>query len=235
MTRISDHPRLRRALLIGSSVVAGLLLLALALAAIDRTNSDEPAGESLTPSPGSTPTPTESPTGPPAEPSDDDTGGGEAVAPLPATEDPDEYAAATAAALFGMDYRRHDPAAYEQLFRDALWPDIATDAQAAIMSAITRRIPTPDMWEQMRSVKQTSKFTVDLVWEPRAGRDGREANQWPPGVVLRTVAGTRVESWRDEAGEKQTTRTETAVTVTVVCAPSSSPCRLVGIQPSLES
>lgn len=232
MDWLRNHPRARKLLLAGGGVVAGLLVLAFVLAAVDRSSGDRSADPAATPTAIATPS-TASPTAPPTD--DDKREEIEALPPLPDAEDPDAYAAAVAEALFGMDYRHHDPAAYEHLFRQALWPQITPQAQDAIMAAIARRIPTPDMWEQLRSVAQTSRFTPDLVWEPRAGRDGREAEKWPAGVVMRTVSGTRVETWRDEAGETQTTRTETAVTVTVVCAPAASPCRLIGIQPSVES
>lgn len=232
MDWLRNHPRARTLLLTGGGLVVGLLALAFVLAAVDRSSGDQAAD------PGTTPTAIATPSAgsPTAAPTDDSKSKEtEALPPLPDTDDPDDYAAAVAAALFGMDYRDHDPAAHEHLFRQALWPQINAEAQDAIMSAISRRIPTPDMWEQLRSVKQTSTFTPDLVWEPRAGRDGREAKQWPPGVVMRTVSGTRTETWRDQVGETQTTRTETVVTVTIVCEPSSAPCRLIGIQPSVES
>ena len=233
---ISERPRARSTLVAGGGALAGLLATAFVLAAVDRAGGDDdPAAEPIVAtteraSPAeSTATPT------PSVSSTPDIGTErEPLPPLPDTDDPDEYAAAVAKVVFGMNYRRHDPAAYEDLFRAALWSEIAPDAQDAIMAAISRRIPTPDMWAQMRSVRQTSKFSVDLVWEPRAGRDVRDAAGSPEGVVLRTVSGTQAETWRDENGDTRTTRRDTALTVAVVCSPAASPCRLIGIQPNVE-
>ena len=232
---ISERPRARRALVIAGGVLAGLLATAFVLAGFDRASSDDPAAERT-----GTVTERASPVEPTATSSASATSTPaveserEPLPPLPDTDDPDEYTAAVAKVVFGMNYRRHDPAAYEDLFRAALWPEIAPDAQDAIMAAISRRIPTPDMWAQMHTVRQTSKFTVDLVWEPRSGRDFRETGGGPEGVVLRTVSGTQTETWRGENDDTHTTRRPTAVTVTVVCAPAASPCRLIGIQPNVE-
>jgi hypothetical protein len=103
------------------------------------------------------------------------------------------------------------------------------------LTTIGDRIPTPDMWEQMRSVQQTSEFEVELVWEPRTGRDHREAGDWPDGVVLRNVSGTQTETWHAPDEDSLSSGRRVAVTVGVACPPASSPCRLLSIQPNVES
>jgi hypothetical protein len=154
---------------------------------------------------------------------------------LPDTRDPDAYAAAVAEALFGMDHTNLGPEDYERLLTDALWPEIVPDDRSRIIASISRRIPTPDMWEQMRSIQQTAEFDVELVWEPRAGRQGRDEHWWPDGVVLRNVSGTQTETWRASDGSTQSSTREVAVTVGVACAPPASLCRLLSIQPNVES
>ncbi|MGH6691294.1 MAG: hypothetical protein ACREF4_11540, partial [Gammaproteobacteria bacterium] len=116
------------------------------------------------------------------------------MAQLPRTDDPDEFATAVAAALFGVDSGRYTPTDYQELFAEALWPQIDADARASITATITRRLPTADMWEQMRSVQQRAVFDAELVWEPRLGREGRQNQRWPDGVVLRNVSGTQTDT-----------------------------------------
>jgi hypothetical protein len=148
---------------------------------------------------------------------------------LPSTDDPDVFAAAVAEVLFGMDYANNEPDDYEAFFADAVWDEINPDDSARILTTINRRIPTVDMWEQMRSIEQTSEFGVELVWEPRAGRDHREAGDWPDGVVTRNVSGTQTETWQTTDEDVQTSTREVAVTVAMACPPATSPCQLVGI------
>jgi hypothetical protein len=155
------------------------------------------------------------------------------LAPLPRTDDPDEFATAVAAALFGLDSQRFTPTDYQELFAEALWPQIDAEARASITATISRRLPTADMWEQMRSVQQRAVFDAEWVWEPRLGREGRENQRWPDGVVLRNVSGTQTESWRPPGEDAQTSARPVAVTVVLACSPAASPCRLVGIHPNV--
>jgi hypothetical protein len=155
------------------------------------------------------------------------------LALLPRTDDPDEFATAIAAALFGLDTGRYTPTDYQELFAQALWPQIDAEARASITATITARLPTADMWEQMRSVQQRSEFDAELVWEPRLGREGRQNQRWPDGVVLRNVSGTQTETWHPPGQDAQTSARPVTVTVALACSPAASPCRLVGIQPTV--
>lgn len=233
-------------MLVAAGLVAGLVLLAFILAGIDRVSSStagEPDPETQPHRPVESPATDEpSPTVPvtPAQPPPSTEVGEDErpVAPLPDlpdTDDPDVYATAVAEVLFGMDYTNHTPNNYEAFFDAALWDEIVEDDRARVLTTIYRRIPTADMWEQLRSIEQTSEFEVELVWEPRTGRDHREAGDWPDGVVTRNVSGIQTETWHAPDEDVQTSTRPVAVTVAVVCPPASSPCRLGGIYPSVES
>jgi len=154
---------------------------------------------------------------------------------LPDTDDPDVYAAGVAEVLFGMDHVNNGPEDYEVFFADALWDEIGPNDQARIMATISRRIPTADMWEQMRSVEQAGDFTVELVWEPRSARNHRARGDWPDGWGMRTVSGTQTETWHAPGEQAQSSTGPVAVTVAMACPPAASPCRLIGILPHVES
>ena len=237
----STHRRARAVLLVVTGVVVGLLLLAFALAGIDRLTTQ--AGPQSAPAEERADVPTSTPAAPEtgvepspgsarAEQTQDDPPGG-ALPAVPATNDPDTYAAAIAAVLYGMDYTIYGPGDYEALFADALWDEIDPDDSARILATINRRIPTTDMWQQMRSIKQTSAFEVELVWEPRTGRDHREAGDWPDGVVTRNVSGTQTETWHAPELDIQSSSRPVAVTVVMACPPATSLCHLVGIIPNV--
>lgn len=240
---LSTHHRVRAGLLAGAGATVGLLLLAFVLVGIDRVAGGDgqgkeagaaqrssPSGigahdepESLTPSP--------RPTAAKADRAPAQGG----LAALPATDDPDVYAEAVATSLFGMDYRRFEPADYEALLTDALWPEIVASDRARIVTTISRRIPAEDVWNQMRSIGQSSTFETELVWEPRTGRQGRDEGWWPDGVVLRNVSGTQTDTWRPPGEAAQSASREIALSIAMACPPVSSPCRLVSIQPNVES
>jgi hypothetical protein len=154
---------------------------------------------------------------------------------LPFTDDPDVYAAGVAEVLFGMDNANHGPADYEAFFAAALWDEIVPDDRARIMATISRRIPTVDMWEQMRSVEQAAEFTVELVWEPRSARNHRTGGDWPDGWQMRTVSGTQTDTWHAPGEPAQSSTRPVAVTVAMACPPAASPCRLIGVLPHVES
>jgi hypothetical protein len=238
MDWLTSHRRTRRALLITAGVLVGLLCLSFLLMAMDRPGGSRDSDQ--WPAPAAAPTTAVSTAPTPNTSNSDDSGQREAeddrhaaLVPLPGTDNPDEFATAVAAALFGLDPGRYMPTDYEELFADALWPQIDADARAAITATISRRLPTTDVWEQMRSVQQKSEFEVDMVWEPRLGREGRENQHWPDGVVLRNVSGMQIETWRPPGEATQITTREVAVTVALACSPAASPCRLVGIQPNV--
>jgi hypothetical protein len=241
---MAAHPRARAVVLVAAGLVAGLVLLAFILAGVDRVSSST-AGESDTDLPptapvqspaGDEPSPTVPATPaqpPPSREVGEDDRPAASLPSLPDTDDPDVYATAVAEVLFGMDYANHAPDDYEAFFEAALWDEIVPDSRTRIMTTISRRIPTVDMWEQMRSIDQTSEFEVELVWEPRTGRDHREAGDWPDGVVTRNVSGTQTETWQAPEEEEQGSARPVAVTIAMACPPATSSCRLVGILPTV--
>lgn len=103
------------------------------------------------------------------------------------------------------------------------------------MATIVRRIPTVDMWEQMRSVDQTAEFDVELVWQPRLAREHTRRGDWPDGWTMRTVSGTQTDRWRAPGEQPQSSQRPVAVTVAMACPPAASPCALFGILPHVES
>ena len=238
---LSTHRRSRSVLLVVTGMLVGLLLLAFALAGIDRLTTQ------ASPEPAPTGKWADDPTSPPAapktevEPSPGTAPDGQtqndpppgALPAVPATDEPDIYAVAIADVLYGMDYTTYGPGDYEAFFADALWDQIDPDDSNRILTTINRRIPTTDMWQQMRSIEQTSEFEVELVWEPRTGRDHREAGNWPDGVVTRNVSGTQTETWQAPEQDVQTSTRPVAVTVAMACPPAASPCQLVGILPNV--
>jgi hypothetical protein len=154
---------------------------------------------------------------------------------LPDTGDPDVYATAVAEVLFGMDHAAYDAEDYESLFASALWDEITADDRARIMATISRRIPTADIWRQMRAVGQVAELDVELVWEPRISREYRTSGTWPDGWVMRTVSGTQTETWRGDDGDTQSSASPVAVTVAMACPPAATSCALIGILPRVES
>jgi hypothetical protein len=155
--------------------------------------------------------------------------------PLPDTTDPDAYVAAVAEVLFGMDHANHDPGDYEAFLAAALWDEITDSDRGRVMATIARRIPTVDMWEQMRSVDQVAQFDVELVWEPRSARAHRERGDWPDGWEMRTVSGTQTEIWRAPGEPAQSSTRPVAVTVAMACPPAAARCALIGVLPHVES
>jgi hypothetical protein len=243
MEWLSRHRRVRAAVLVAGGLMAGLLAFAFILVGVDRA-AGPPASTADASSPSRDASPATGILPPPLESQDPATRAAEHGArrqaasplpPVPDTDDPDVYAAAVAEVLFGMDYTDHTPADYEAFFDAALWDEIAADDRARLLTTIGRRIPTADMWEQMRSVQQRSEFTVELVWEPRLAKIYSEQGDWPDGWAMRTVSGTQTETWKAPGEQAQTSNRPAAVTIAMACPPATSPCRLIGIGPHVES
>jgi len=240
---LSKHRRLRPVLLAAAVALVGLVVVSFALGGSDlptrvdrdtesRQHEPPPAESAEAPAP-----PVAG--GPPPRAEDDDAPADDKVDPplpsLPDSDDPEVYAAAVADVLFGMDHASYEPGDYEAFFEAAVWDEIVPDDRARIMATISRRIPTAEMWEQMRSVEQSAKFDVELVWEPRTARTHRERGAWPDGWEMRTVSGIQTEAWHAPGEDTQTSTRPVAVTVAMACPPAATPCRLIGILPHVES
>jgi hypothetical protein len=242
-TSLSTHHRLRPVLLAAAVALVGLVVVLFALAGSDlpkgvdrhtgsRQHEPPPAEGAESPAPPEAGSP-------PPPPEDDDAltndGAGSPLPPLPDSNDPEVYASAVAEVLFGMDHAIYEPGDYEAFFQAALWDEIVLNDRARIMATISRRIPTAEMWEQMRSVEQAAEFDVELVWEPRTARTHRDRGDWPNGWMMRTVSGTQTDTWRSPDDGTQTSTRPVAVTVAMACPPATTPCRLIGILPHVES
>jgi hypothetical protein len=242
-TSLSKHRRLRLVLLAVAVALVGLVVVSLALGGSDLPEGVDRDTESRQHEPplaaaAESPAPPEA--GSPPPPLEDDEAltndeAGSPLPPLPDSDDPAVYAAAVADVLFGMDHSHHGPGDYEAFFAAALWKEIVSDDRARIMATISRRIPTAEMWEQMRSVEQSAEFDVELVWEPRTARTHRNRGDWPDGWVMRTVSGIQTDTWRVPGEDTQTSTRPVAVTVAMACPPAATPCRLIGILPHVES
>jgi hypothetical protein len=240
---LSKHRRLRPVLLAAAVALVGLVVVSFALAGSDlpkgvdrhtesRQHQTSPAEAAESPAP------PESGNPPPREDDDDaltDDEAGSPLPPLPDSDDPAVYGAAVADVLFGMDHANYKPGDYEAFFEAAMWGEIVPDDRARIMATISRRIPMAETWEQMRSVEQTAEFDVELVWEPRIARTHRDRGDWPDGWEMRTVSGIQTDTWRAPGEDTQTSTRPVAVTVAMACPPATTPCRLIGILPHVES
>lgn len=227
------HTRYRTIVMIGGVALVMIAIVLAITAGRDRATGEPPpsqVGGTSEPTPHAS-LPTDAESGPAV--ADDEPAG---LQRLPDTDDPDVYAAAVTAALHSMDHARERAADYEALFAAALWDEIAPDSREAILAAIYARIPDERMWQQQAAVSQRAVFELDEVWEPRLGQQGREQQWWPPGVVVRTVTGTVTEAWQPpDTNKPQSSSRSVALTVVAACPPAASPCRLVGIQPSVEA
>jgi len=105
---------------------------------------------------------------------------------LPATGDAEEYAAAVAAVLFGMDQRTYTGADYVDLFTSARSPRavelIPEFTDAAFLAAVGERIPDDYMWQRMRDSDQWASYEPTQVWEPDYIREKRANGELPEGV-----------------------------------------------------
>jgi hypothetical protein len=52
---------------------------------------------------------------------------------------------------------------------------------------------------------------------------------------MRTVSGIQTDTWRAPGEDTQTSTRPVAVTVAMACPPATTPCRLIGILPHVES
>jgi hypothetical protein len=240
------RPRSRRPVVLAmAGATAVVLVVLVALIVHDPATGTGTAGEASRPWPDqsrSADTTVEAPAlpaGPRQQRAEDDAsiedGRGADLPPLADTTDPDAYAVMVAEVLFGMEHANHDPGDYEAFLAAALWDEITDSDRGRIMATIARRIPTVDMWEQMRSVDQAAEFDVELVWEPRSARAHRERGDWPDGWEMRTVSGTQTETWRAPGEPAQSSTRPVAVTVAMACPPAAARCALIGVLPHVES
>ena len=155
------------------------------------------------------------------------------VPDLPDTADPDTYAAAVAAVLYGMNQRDDDAPAYWDLLRTARDPAaeeiIPAMTERNFDAALRTRIPDEYMWQRMRDSQQWSEFTVSNVWEPEYIRTKYATGDAPAAAVMRNVAGTETLHFLDEAGVEVSRTRQVTVSILMVCAPARPRCALLGV------
>lgn len=215
-------------------VVAMLMLVVLiALVWATRTPSSdegaapvaEPAGTSSTPDSGTSPkTATAPTTATPALP---------LLPNLPKTSNPDQYASAVAAVVFGQDTRFIDPEDYRALLMSEADPQMSSRGRSDLERMVADRTPAPDLWERMRANEQWSSWQTEDVWQPGAWDEVVTSGQAEPGWAIRNVLGQQTTHFHDGAQDRETSR-ERTITIGMRCpAPGAQVdrCRLalVGI------
>jgi hypothetical protein len=235
VTAVAGPTVRRRPLVLNGGVLALVTIIAMLAVAGGRDRAAVEPSHPETGDAGDQAPPAEAPREPAQEPGTAGDGPPHPLRTLPDTDDPAVYAIAVAEALHSIDSPNEHGADYEALFAAALWEEIVPEAREVILAAIYARIPDERMWQQMATVSQQAAFDADDVWEPRLGRQGVDAQWWPPGVVVRTVTGTQTETWHSSDGDALSSSRPVALSVVVACHPAASPCRLVGIQPTVEA
>ena len=206
------------------AAVAMLILVGIILIAGRATGTPAPKDPAAAPpaptavgAPPATPLATPSMPSPPAE------------LRLPATGEPDTYAAAAAGVVFGMDTRTLEPDAYRAALLGEADPQLSVTGLADLERLLEERIPTGEQWARMRANAQWSTFEASEVWEPGSWAQVVISGQAEPGWVVRNVTGVQTTHYTDTGVEKTAVR-ERSVTVAMRCpAPGAGveACRLV--------
>ncbi|MFF2485125.1 hypothetical protein ACFVSU_01890 [Microbacterium sp. NPDC058062] len=145
--------------------------------------------------------------------------------PLPRSREPEAFARAAAAAMFGWDTRSSASSSeWGQVLVDAADADEA----AGLAADVRAYLPTIEQWEQLRTYGTRQWLTIDTAHVPDAWATAvtqAAPGQIPPGATAYTIVGVRhrAGTWAD-----QPTRTESRVTFTVfiACADGEA-CRLL--------
>jgi hypothetical protein len=152
----------------------------------------------------------------------------DAPTPSAVTSDPDAYAKAIAATVFGLDTRRSSPTELRSMLLGEADPMLSEEGLADLAATVDARIPTADLWARMRDNQQWSQWTPSQTWEPATWAQAVTAGYAEPGWVMRNVAGIQVTTYVEQGIEKSTSR-ERALSVLMRCpAPEAGVdrCRL---------
>ena len=156
-----------------------------------------------------------------------------ALPALPATSDPDEYAVAVAAVVFGLDTRDAGPEDYRALLMAEADPQMSSRGRGDLERMVAERIPTAEQWQRMRANAQWSQWQTEDVWQPGAWDEVITSGQAEPGWAVRNVLGHQTVHF-DDAGQERETARERTITIGMRCpAPGAQVDRcwltLVGI------
>ncbi|XXZ48083.1 hypothetical protein AAGT00_04640 [Streptomyces cavourensis] len=215
--------RVRRRALLGTVVLAVLVVLAGVAAYLTRDGrapSKAPAAHPSSPSPSSSAV---APSGPPmviTRP--------RALPTPPRTTDPIAFGKAAAAALWSYDTR-----AYAQAeLRRALHAWLTSEVKYADAASVDRGIPSPVLWKEMAANGQFATATVNEGHFPNAFTRALQEN---PGAITQayiyavTVSGKQTIAWKGSPAGGAESR---STTLAVQCRPNQS-CALAGVMPSV--
>lgn len=158
-----------------------------------------------------------------------DTGrGSREPAPIPETDDPEEFARTVAEALFGWDTTSGlMPLDYTSVLLKVADPSGVE--QAGLASDIAGYLPNRDTWVELRKYSTTQRLEITDVFVPEAWAEAEsqaQPGQLAPGTTAYTVEGVRHRQgvWNDEA---TSSAHEVAFTIFLTCPPDGDPCYLL--------
>jgi hypothetical protein len=143
--------------------------------------------------------------------------------------EPDEYAAAIGATVFGLDTRTSSPDQLRQRLRREADPQLSDDGRADLYATIDMRVPTNAMWDRLRRNDQWSQWQPTRTWEPAAWAQVVTAGHASPGWVMRNVTGVQTTHYVEDGHPRSTSR-EVTLSVVMRCPAEGVDlpvCRLV--------
>lgn len=150
------------------------------------------------------------------------------LAPIPETDDPEEFARTVAEALFGWDTTTGlMPLDYTSMLLAVADP--SGIEQAGLASDIAGYLPNRDTWIELRTYSTTQHLEITDVFVPEAWAEAEaqaQPGQLLPGTTAYTVEGVRHRQgiWNDEA---TSSAHEVAFTIFLTCPPGGDPCYLL--------
>ena len=169
---------------------------------------------------------------PPARPSPTPPGprarGPRELAPIPETDDPEQFARTVAEALFGWDTTSGlMPLDYTSVLLAVADP--SGIEQAGLASDVAGYLPNRDTWIELRKYSTTQNLEITDVFVPEAWAEAEsqaQPGQLAPGTTAYTVEGVRHRQgvWNDEA---TSSAHEVAFTIFLTCPPDGDPCFLL--------
>lgn len=150
------------------------------------------------------------------------------LAPIPETDDPEEFARLVAEALFGWDTTTGlMPLDYTSVLLAVADPSGVE--QAGLASDIAGYLPNRDTWVELRKYSTTQRLEITGVFVPDAWAEAEsqaQPGQLAPGTTAYTVEGVRHRQgvWNDEA---TSSAHEVAFTIFLTCPPDGDPCYLL--------
>lgn len=150
------------------------------------------------------------------------------LAPIPETDDPEEFARSVAEALFAWDTASGlMPLDYTSVLLEVADPTGVE--QAGLASDIAGYLPTRESWTELRKYSTTQHLEITNVFVPEAWAEAVEQaqpGQLQPGTTAYTIEGIRHRAgvWNDEP---TTSAHEVAFTIFLTCLPDGDPCHLL--------